>query len=161
MATICGSSILPVNSVLAMTQRRNTGKTMLDLKLEYLDLSVTLSITNYVILNRLKFVYFSFLAWKMDKHISRANRRLKRSRCTGRRLVHCKMLYLYKVIYLSLLLHHGESIQSYMILVKSKEKCIHLKLNHYCTSLLILSYFNYDALILDSNYISRFTYSIK
>ena len=48
-----------------------------------------------------------------------------------------------------------------MILVEFKEECIHLELNHYCMSLFVLSYFNYDALILDSNYISSFTYSTK
>lgn len=48
-----------------------------------------------------------------------------------------------------------------MILVEFKEDRIHLELNHYCMNLFLLSYFNYDALILDSNYISSSTYSTK
>lgn len=70
---LCVCCALPTNSLLSITQRKSTGKRMLDVKLECLGLSVTLSFTNYVILNRLKFVCVSFCDLKMDTYMARAN----------------------------------------------------------------------------------------
>lgn len=161
---VCGYSALPTNSLLSITYSRSTGKRTLDLKLEYLGLSVTLSLTNYVILNRLNFLGVRFLVQKManiyPEVIGDSNAVVSR-----KELEHCKTLYLYKVLYLSLTYYYYyimvNKFKNYGTSVEFKKECAHLKLNRYCVNLFILSYFNYDALILESNYISSFTYSIK
>lgn len=85
--------------------------------------------------------------------------------CVGKRLGHCQTLGLCEELYLSPTYNYYyilvNTFKSYVTSVTFKEECIHLELSHYCVSLLVLFYFNYDALILDSNYISTFTYSIK